>query len=570
MPQLPEITAKADELHPTEQGIEAFTQAAYRSGRFYNEAGEALRQAAQAKAAGAEGIVRGTEALGKSVGQVAGSVTEAADQAEVFAAHQEISKGIADGSQGILGLTQAWNKTTKNADPNSGLALQNSFMGQDGDFQKWATNYVDGFNTPDGKAWARDYVAHARAHLFEKTSADVMTMGALAVEKNVNDAGRAWSNTAFGDPSSVDWLLSSAEKSIDGIVATSPAISGVDAVRVKTEQLDKVQKAIVQAGAYGVIANARDPVAAVAEYTKRYPNLIDGAEAKQFAKTAQVQTRMLASYNKANLIYSKQIADQNVATARNDIWDKNVTTNPDGTVSVKPQFFRDAAKLPGQYRNAPSAIETAKTMIDWGERQSKPGKTVSDPAIMSGLDDRMFAQEDPTTAIDVLKAEAAGKLTRQDGEIRLQLIKAREAQGNPDPTLTDALRKARDFIEPIQLQSGLRLGQDKVAAFNLAFMTEYQKQKAAGTLPANALDLSDPKSLISQTLMSYRPPLAQAVLANGGVGPRINTAPVPAAVFKPPSDWMVNRARGQYRDPAGNLYDLNGKPVKAEASGPAT
>ena len=35
-----------------------------------------------------------------------------------------------------------------------------------------------------------------------------------------------------------------------------------------------------------------------------------------------------------------------------------------------------------------------------------------------------------------------------------------------------------------------------------------------------------------------------------------------APTFKPPADWQYSASRKQYRDPAGNLYDENGTPVK--------
>jgi hypothetical protein len=34
------------------------------------------------------------------------------------------------------------------------------------------------------------------------------------------------------------------------------------------------------------------------------------------------------------------------------------------------------------------------------------------------------------------------------------------------------------------------------------------------------------------------------------------------APFKPAPNWEFSKSRGQYRDPQGNIYDLNGKPVK--------
>jgi hypothetical protein len=35
------------------------------------------------------------------------------------------------------------------------------------------------------------------------------------------------------------------------------------------------------------------------------------------------------------------------------------------------------------------------------------------------------------------------------------------------------------------------------------------------------------------------------------------------ASFSPPSNWQYSPSRGMYRDPAGNLYDKSGQPVRA-------
>jgi hypothetical protein len=38
---------------------------------------------------------------------------------------------------------------------------------------------------------------------------------------------------------------------------------------------------------------------------------------------------------------------------------------------------------------------------------------------------------------------------------------------------------------------------------------------------------------------------------------------LPGTQFKPPPTWEINRARGQYRDPAsGTIYDLNGRAIR--------
>lgn len=520
MPNIPMELQETPDIRPTEQGIEALTQSAYRGRSLYNQAGEAVASA------------------GAHIGS---GIASAGEAAVSYLDHQQINAGAAKGAEMLSNLTDSWNNTAKNADPNDPSVAK-----------KWTEetlepaleSYEKGFLTQRSSEWGQRYIDSLRQHFFEKTSADMSTLAGVAVETNMHNIANNFSNTAIGDPSSVPFLLDNVDHQVDGLVNSSPNLKGAVAAKVRGEVSQRIKEEIVKSGVYGAIQHAADPEAAVAAWTKKYPDYVNGQEAEVFARQAKVQSRMLQSYGKANLLYQKQLDNQHVAAERNKIWSNNVRVDPSGKVTINPQFFRDAAKIPTLYPDAPQAIETAKTLLDWGERQQSGAKVTTDPATAGMLDDRMFDQEDPTSAIDILKAEAAGKLSRQDGEIRLQLAKARDAAGNPDPALTNALREARSYIEPFQLPSGgggRFVGQNQNAAFQLAFMNEYQKEKAAGTLPANALDINDPKSLISQMMQSYRPPLAKAIMANGGLGiaaPQINQGPARKILTKAQYDAL--------------------------------
>jgi hypothetical protein len=541
-------------LRPSETGIEADIQSAYRGRSLYDQAAQGLDQA------------------GREIG---GGIAAAGQAATDYIAHREVSAGAAHSVQMFDSLSRAKDEAIKAidpTDPNYGAKVQTAVQQwREQQLEPALEDFQKGFLTQKGQDWSERTTANIRDRLFLESAGDIRHAAGIQVDNTANGILNSASDAAFRNPGSMDHILALGENSIKGLISTS-SLRGTDAAKAEDNLLTKLHQSAVMAGVQGAIMNSGDPEAIVQTWAARYPKYINGAEADRLARTAKVQRRMLDSYGKANLLYQRELDNQGVAAARNQIWSDNVAVDPGGKVTINPQFFKQASQIPAKYPNSPQAIETAKTLLDWGERQSRPEKITSDPAVMSELDNRMFAQEDPTSNLDILKAEAAGKISRQDGAIRLELVKAREATGNPDPVLQDALRNARNMIEPTILGGALggqRIGQDRSAAFQLKFFTEYQKEKAAGTLPSNALDLNDPKSLISQTLSSYRPSLAQSVLANGGVGgPKINTAPPPSAAFKPPADWLVNRARGLYRDPAGNFYDLNGKPVKV--SGPAT
>lgn len=557
MPRIPEITAQDTALHPTEVGIEANTQAAYRAGRFYNEAGEALKRAAADKAAGAQGIVRGTEALGKSVGQVAGGVAQGLDAAETFAAHQEISHGAAQFAQASANLTSQWNDAVKNSDPNKAGALASTFM--QGTFQSWANGYVDSFNTPDGKAWARDQVMHLRAHMTEKTNADVMTMAADAVDKNVTEAARSWSNMARNDPSAVPWLLQSAGKSIDGIIASSPNISGVAAVKVRTEVLDKAEKAIVRAGGLGAIESAGDPAAAAAEWSKRYPDYVDAVEMDQFGKAAQYYKRLNVSAADADRVQRDYLAKQDFNTQADALLASTMPQNV-GDGPVLPKDYWDQARKLATHPGAALEPGRLREIVTSGEAitkaQSKPEAlaavshdtmTTLMPQIWSGQikDESQIFQlygENKLNNADLTMArkELAGTKT-PEGEHVAEMKRQLAASVKPMFSTTNA---ARPLYGP----------SDKGDAF---YRWQYELDRRMATLkqqgknPLAVFDPSSPDYIWSPGIQQqFLGSVGAAVSANGGVGaPAINTAPPPKAAAGPAVGTISKGYRFKGGDP---------------------
>ena len=111
----------------------------------------------------------------------------------------------------------------------------------------------------------------------------------------------------------------------------------------------------------------------------------------------------------------------------------------------------------------------------------------------------------PTSEMDVLRAEADGKLSRRDGVILREMVNAAKTGTFSDPVFSGVMGAAKQQIEQ-SLQ-----GPENYGKFFYAFATEYQRMKQAGTLPANALDVRDDKSLISQYLKQYAPTVQEKV-----------------------------------------------------------
>jgi hypothetical protein len=455
-------------------------QSAYRGRGLYNTA--------------AEGISRAGAEIGSGIAS--------AGQAAVdYMAHREISTGSKTDADMLFNLTNNWNDTAKNVDPNDQSVAK-----------KWTEETLEpaleqfqkGFLTEKGQNWAEARADRLRQHFFETTAADMSTLAGVAVHNNAHDLANKFSNTAINDPSAVPFLLESVDSHIADIVASSPNLKGAAAAKVQSETAQQIKEEIIKSGMFGAIGKAADPEAIVRQWAQRYPDFVNGIEAEAMARTAKVQARSNLASAKQAAAYQKEIDNQNVAAARNKIWTDNVSVDANGRVNIKPEFFQQATQLPAQYPNAPNATETAKTLLDWGDRQQMGATTVSDPTTKSALLTQFADPANPLTKLDVLKAEAANKITNRDGTLMREMIDQRDG-GRQDPVFQAVIGAAKERVG----ESTIVDGHERFATFMMSFWPQYERARAAGNLPLNALDLKDPKSMISQAIKQYEPSPAE-------------------------------------------------------------
>jgi hypothetical protein len=383
----------------------------------------------------------------------------------------------------------------------------------------------------------------------------------------------ALTNTVYNDPSALKFALDSVDSSVGGMIASSPNLKGAAAGALRTELSEKAREQIAKAAAIGYISKTGNVPTWVSD--PQYSKYVNGAELEQFRKAAEAQ-------NKANIYYQRQIealdkqrADLQVHQDAAKLFTDSVTIDPNNPNKplIAPDFMQKALDIARKNPNAPSAAATVRTYIDWAESQSRlrAEPVVSDSVTKADLLGRMFDPNKPTTETDILKAEAQDKLNNRDGTILRALVKETGPEALRDPVVHAAIGAAEERV-------GMHLmidGHERYSNFLQQFWPEYLRQKRAGTLPANALDMNDPNSLIRQSLKTWEPTPAERMRAQmlknlQAVG---GTAPEPAPVaptaapgggtFTPPANWQWNPGRKQYRDPAGNLYDKDGKPVKA-------
>lgn len=518
-------------IRPTETGVEATAATARRVGMFFNQragavdtlARETDRLASATARQGAETqqLGRDTQRLGAETGQLgdfegrlmtdvgrrAGSAIEyAGDQAVKYLDHQQISHGALTFTQLLAGKTAEWNNTVKNADPNDPTVgarfMQNSVEPSLEKFQQ------EGFYTENGQKWAEAHVDALRKHFAEKTAADMSTLAGHAANINMRQTINTLSNTVRSDPSSLDFSMAALESGTEGVLSSSPNLTGAEAARVRSEITQQGKEAIVKSAAFGYIEKtgqvppwATDP---------KYSPYVSGVELKQLATAAKVQQRTFSLQDKQDFLLRKYLADYAVHTGANKVITDNVApdpTNP-GRMIMKPDFFNQALDLAKKNPDSAIAATTVKTLIDWGEHQQnqRAQPVVSDPQVKADLLTRMFDPNSPTSQIDILRAEADGKLATHDGTTMRGLQKAVQDAGLHSEGFKETLSAAKGVITYTTpgMPGKDPHGMENYARFVQDFVPKYQAAVRAGTLPPNALDFKDPNSLISKTMEQYK------------------------------------------------------------------
>lgn len=556
MPNIKTFDAPQLGLNPTETGIQANTQAAYRAGRFFNQQAQATEEVGGELARGIGGDV-------KAVGDVALQYME----------HREISHGAAAYAQLNDDLTQQWNDTAKNADPNDPTVAA-KFREQT--LEPALEKYRQNFLTEGGQKFAEARVDSLRNHMFEKTSADMSSLAKDAVAVNVKQTANSLSNTAMTDPSAVPHLLDSADGLVGGMVSSAPNIKGADSARARMQLTETMKESIVKAGAVGAIQNSNDPEGEAARWGAKYPNYINGAELKQLGAYAKSQQR-------ANLLTEKQLQQfqkqQETDAAHKELsktFTDSVQFDENGNVSIKPSFYKDIMKVEQAHPGV--ATERAKAMINFGEAQTKEKREIvnDDPDAVSQLYTGLFDQNKPTTDTDILRAAVEKKLSPHTQTTLLQLEKSLAESPLKGPIWQDTMAAAKDqlVVNVPGIPGKDNVGISNFAKFAQMFIPDYLAKKRSGTLPPNALDVNDPQSMISQAMAPFKRTQSQRlsdfIAGAGGLSPstvapsggrRIGDVPVPA-MLNGIAALQYNKQTGQWRDQvSGKIYDREGNEV---------
>lgn len=512
MPNITEFDAGNLRLQPSEIGVESTAAAGRRIGVYGSQ------------------IAGSYERLGAEAGQ---TIRLAGDAAVEHMAHQEISAGAPSGAQLFADQLEKKDAAIKAIDPNDPHYGQKVELAvkqwRDEQLEPALDQFKQGFNTEKGQQWAENFIDRTRQTMFVHSTADVATAAGIGIHNSARTLVNTATSTVFRDPSMLDSQLDLVEHGLTGLVQSSP-VKGTEAARIQSETTEKAKEQIVKSAIQGAIMRG----APWQQIANKYPDYVNGAEMKSFERAEVAQTKAIEANSRAAELEQRRLQAEDAKNSIAKINGDYLKTDPtSGHVTVGPGYFTALTEL--AIRN-PQAGNEARTWINWGmklnDRAAKAEKIVSDPAHLQDLGDRILDPDKPTTVNDTIRAETQGDLSHADGNRLRHLIDLRDKMPN-DPTFKFATDQAKAQIEGGSPVSKLHAA-GKYAAFMQDFMTEYMRERSLGTIPANALDLTDPNSLISQKLAPYKRSIGQTVKDNGGVGSRPAPAPATPAVAAPP------------------------------------
>lgn len=332
MPNIKEYNAGDLQIRPTEVGIDATAQSARRISQMGNEAASAIRQ--------------GGEAIGSGI--------KAAGDAYVdWQSHQEISAGAPAAAAMLTGLTQQWNTTAKNTDPNN--------TGVAGDFRENTiepalAKFQDAFITEKGQNWAQEQTDAIRNHLYHKQIADQSSMAAAAVTQNATQLINSLSNNARQDPSALDATLDIYTHSMGHIVDSSPSITPEDAARVHEGVTQKGMQTIVQSAFQGMLDKNPDAALKMASDPK-YAPYINAGEADRMATEVKRQ-------NKIDDTNARMAANEQRKTTSDNTYDNFLKAMHDPDPTKRPTYemlrnIPNGTVLPGHLSEMYKSLDNA-------------------------------------------------------------------------------------------------------------------------------------------------------------------------------------------------------------------
>lgn len=368
---------------------------------------------AKLQAARAEG------AMFESLGQTAAQIGKTWEEQRV---REEISQGYALEAQVTDNITEAWNNTIKNADPNDPQTAQKF---RDDELEPLLQAYATGFKTTKGQQWAEARVATLRQHFYDKTIADQSRMAGVAAVSNLETTTNAMEATLQKDPTMLPLMLGTADSMVEGILQSNPHFTPDQVAKFRGELAPAIRKSMTLAA--GRAMARTDPDAfqkAVAEGWGG--SNIDGQDREQlfgFAATMKnAQEADARAAEAAHLRQQKMIGDANLTRAY------AAGLSEDGTSwhaapDLVSAITEDALRNPDRY--SPGEVSSFVSAVQRSTDDDLNGtNTRTDPPTWDSLSRRIGHGLHKT---EVDQAYAAKRLSKADWTF---LRQAAEGQGS--------------------------------------------------------------------------------------------------------------------------------------------
>lgn len=534
-------------LRPSETGVEATAGAARRIGAFYNQAGDAINSTGQ---------------------RVASTIKDVGTAVEDYETHREVSTGSKTFADMQLGLTQQWQNALKGANPND-PSVAAKF--RETVLEPALEQFKGSFGTERAQNWAEAKADALRQHMDNTTASDMSTMAGIAVHDNLRSVANSMSNTAMLDPASVGHLLADADHSVGGIVASSPNLNATDAARVRSEVSAQTKAAIVKAGAIGAIQKSGDPEKTADEWTRKYPDFINGEEARALAGNARQQIRARNYDFETNRRREKEVAqDQSAEKTQQYLIDVR---------SKDPRIASDPTAV--KILNDTGLTKTDKNnLLNYVDRQMKPetDSRISQQTFVGLLRDLRDPTADPDKVMQqawdarLMDPGKPGSMTEHDfNQVRQEIVARKTPEGA-------ALE--RDRGQFFKQYTGSILGA-AAATYNpqigdpKLYNAEQDARRMEGMLRQKGLDphlAYDPASEYflgrPERLQKWQQSM-QVDLQTRAQGPAAATATRPETPFslRGIAALQYSPSRKMWRDEtSGKLYDAEGKEVATRKS----
>lgn len=488
-------------LNPTEIGVESTSAAARRLAAYGNQIADTKNQL-------------GHE-IASTVTDVGSVVTNYVDQKD--------RSDISAAATGVLAkLDQDWTLRTKGngldkSDPNyippadpRDPTIAAKFMEQN--VQPALDKLNDIPIGANGNKFAEEKIDQIRNHLSQKLTADMSTMAGQAAVLQDRQTTNNLSNLVTTSPDfhSVDMALQMHKEAAAG-AKSNPNISGVQAGQLDGH-FQASQEQIVHAAAASAISKASDPQAVAAAFIKRYPDYIKGDEANALAKAAQTQSKANTLVDKQLEIYQRQQEEQAAKVASAKVVNDNFSADDNGNITIKPSAAKQALDIARQYPQAgPAHADAMLKFIQ--SQQDRERKVVDNPAVVTDFSNRLFDPNKPLTEMDLMRASTKGDISNQTYTKFKGMINDLEQTPLKGPVYQSTMKAAHSalVLTGVGMPGKDDKGEQNYAMFVQHFIPQYLAASRAGTLPPNALDVNDPKSMISQAMEPFKRTVQQRI-----------------------------------------------------------